>query len=152
MGTSYPEAVDLGLAEVATRTGCGCCTTTPTRHPRRSPSCSARRTRTSRRGPRPRKLREWLSALKRLLEIGVTISGTRPARDRPGAREHIRASTTRCAGPGRQHRGHAGLTAAGRAGRLRLEPADLRQRPRLRLAGGGVGHTTIAVPQAGVPR
>ena len=41
-------------------------------------------------------LREWPS-LKRLLELGVTISGTGPARDRAGAR----ASTTRASTPSR---------------------------------------------------
>ena len=62
-------------ARRSTTSGSGCCTTTATPPPPRSPSCSP---------PRPThpdadvlgpKLREWPS-LRRLLEVGVTITGT----------------------------------------------------------------------------
>ena len=60
----------------------------------------------------------------------------RPARDRAGARRVRPGPVLRAAPrPGRQHRRHAGTpTGPRRARRARRRAADLRQRPRLRLA------------------
>ena len=77
--TSYPEAVALAMSALRSTasppSGSGCCTTTPTPAPdalEQLLRAAAARPEADFLGP---KLREWPS-LKRLLEVGVTISGT----------------------------------------------------------------------------
>ncbi len=120
-------------------TGCGCCTTTPPPTPERSrPSWRPPR-RTRRHDVLGPKLREWPS-LRRLLEVGVTLSGT-------GARETGLERGEYDQGQHDDVRRVLAVNTAGMLvrrttlvefGRLRRLPPDLRERPRLRLAGGRV--------------
>ena len=160
--TSYAEAVELGLALLdelgpdPRPSGSGCCTTTARPRPGGARArCSPRPTADPDADVLGPKLREWPS-LRRLLELGVTISGTgrretgleRGEYDQ-GQHDEVRA------GARGQHRRHAGAPRrARRARRLRPPAADLRQRPRLRLAGRRApGYRTLVVPAGGrLPR
>ena len=95
------------------------------------------------------KLREWPS-LRRLLELGVTISGT-------GRRETGLERGEYDQGQHDEVREVLAVNTAGmlvrrrvleELGGLRRGAADLRQRHRLRLARRAAGHRTIVVPQA----
>ena len=95
------------------------------------------------------KLREWPS-LKRLLEVGITISGT-------GRRETGLEAGEYDQGQHDEVRQVLAVNTAGMlvrravvrpARRSRRQPPDVRQRPRLRLARGQAGVRTVVVPDA----
>ena len=152
--TSYPDAVRLGLEQVARRgraSGSGCSTTTPTPRPTRSRALlAAAAADPAGRRARPQAARVALAqapARGRRHDLRH-----RPARDRPRApASTTRASTTRS-------RQVLAVNTAGmlvrravleRARRPRRPAADVRQRHRLRLAGGRApAYRTVVVPQA----
>ncbi|MEZ5194697.1 MAG: glycosyltransferase family 2 protein [Nocardioides sp.] len=149
VGTSYPEAVDLGLAEVGDADWVWLLhdDSNP------APTALAELLRAADENPRAEvlgpKLREWPS-LKRLLEIGVTISGT-------GRRETGLERGEYDQGQHDEVRRVLAVNTAGMLVRRRLLVELDGFDPNLPIFGNDLdfgwraaaaGHTTIAVPQA----